>query len=79
MVVFLNQTIQPDKIECLIDQTNDHYQRKKHRSENPFSVEQTLKIEKWITDNEHTLKKLNVQYEKWKWEPSTDNQTATAV
>ena len=79
MVVFLNQTVQPDKIECLIDQNNDNYQRKNHRSENTFSSEQTLKIEKWITNNEHTLKKLNVRYEKWKWEQSSDNQTATAV
>ena len=68
MVVFLNQTIQPDIMKCLLNQINDNYQRKMHRPENPFSSEQTSKIEKWIADNEHSLKKLGVHYEKWKWE-----------
>jgi hypothetical protein len=69
MVSFLNQTLAPEKLDCLIKEKNDHYQRQKHASVNIFTEEQTAQIEDWITDHEEALTRLKINYKNWKWQP----------
>ena len=69
MVAFLNQTLTPEKLVCLVSEENDHYRRQTHTTVNLFSEEQTAQIEHWIKDHKEVLTRLNINYKNWKWEP----------
>ena len=67
MLSFLNQTVSSEMLDCLTKDHSDQYQRKVHSEQSLLSQKQATRIQRWIKENEETLLRFNISFQKWTW------------